>query len=271
MTVVLHPLNQQRSKYLYIEAPCTNNKQRAAELARNHHVYIDMEVPITSDEKLIMKVKLLRNGDNIYTIQYQNLFSGLIVRTDSKHIFDHVDIEIRTPAGEWQEEKNVYDTPPDDYESRVNTVLRYAERLSNRRIGIEYWIPNLVRHRRDLVYSNFDSFQHLMETKSAFTDIARLVSLELYARTGQTNYSDTQITEMITRGFLKCQEYEHQNNNRPLKIFQNWIQKGRDDYLMPFQVITESDSPWLACFDDNAREITCEGVQILGKVSYENR
>ncbi len=100
MTIVLHPLNQQRSKYIYIESPCSGNSRHATELARDYHVYIDMDVPITGDEKLVMKVKMKKKVDSnnnpiiIYTIQYQNLFSGLIVRTDSKHIFDHIDIEI---------------------------------------------------------------------------------------------------------------------------------------------------------------------------------
>jgi len=174
------------------------------------------------------------------------------------------------PSGDWQEEKNVYNTPPDDYESRVNTVLRYAERLSNRRIGIEYWIPNLVRLKPNVVYSNFDSYQQSMNIRSAHTDVARLVSLELFAASGETNYSNSQIGEMISKGFLQCQRYEYQNN-RPLKIYRNLIQQGRNDSLMPFQIISESDSRWRTCFDNNANEVTCDDVQLLGKVSYKSR
>ena len=55
-------------------------------------------------------------------------------------------------------------TPPDDYEARVNSVLRYSERF-NQRIGIEYWLQNIVNFERDLVYQLFDEFQKSFKIK----------------------------------------------------------------------------------------------------------
>lgn len=137
-------------------------------------------------------------------------------------------------------------------------------------MGVDYWVLNVAGHKRDLVYSCFDSCQNSMRLKSAQTDIARLVSLELLTAHGGTNYTDGQIEAMITRGFQRCKRYESQND-KPLKIYENWIQEQRNDVIFPFPItaiIDNQSSIWRTCFDENANEVTCDDVQLLGKVSY---
>ena len=166
-------------------------------------------------------------------------------------------------------------TPPDDYEARVNSVLRYSERF-NQRIGIEFWLQNIVNFERDLVYQLFDEFQKSFKIKSSHTDVARLVSLELM-NSQDFNYSAEvkrrEIRNLISRGFQKCRQFERKSK-RPLKIYRNLIQKNRDDMLFPFSIFAMTDSKsevWQTCFDHNGNEVTCNDVKPLGKVSYRYR
>jgi hypothetical protein len=278
MTIILYPVKHDFSKYIYIKAPCNGDGKKAREIANEHHIYIDTEIAVTPNEHLIMKVKLFKklNDQNkpilIYTIQYQNLKTGKIIRTDSKHAFYHIDIEELDEKGKWQEIKKIYDSPPDDYEARVNSVLRYSERF-NKRIGIEYWLQNIVNFKRDLVYELFDHFQDTFKIRSSHTDVARLISVELM-NSQDFNYGAKEIKEkirnMISIGFQKCKRYEHKNK-RPLKIYRNLIQRKRDDMLFPFAILAITDSKsqvWQTCFDRNGDEVTCKDVKPLGKVSY---
>lgn len=115
MTILLYIAG---SKYIYIESPCSGSDLNAVKLARDYHIYIDTKFPIGDNAELIMKANTSKqfggNGNPIsnYTIQYQDLPNQptKIVRTDSSHAFEHIDIEILT-GGKWTQEKNVYDTP----------------------------------------------------------------------------------------------------------------------------------------------------------------
>ena len=112
MTILLHPVKRDYSKYIYIKAPCNGNGTKAKEIATEYHVYIDTKIAITPNDLLIMKVKMFKklNGQNKpilkYTIQYQNLKTGKIIRTDNEHAFQHIDIEEQEANGKWHQIKN---------------------------------------------------------------------------------------------------------------------------------------------------------------------
>jgi hypothetical protein len=276
LPVVLYPVTyppEQTSKYIYFESPYTGTDHQGIRLAREYHIYVDTKIPITNDETLLMMMKVYKklgiDGKPIiqFRIQYQSVMHDTVIRADNYEPFPHIDIE---PYNNLQKKqiKNIFDTDPSDYEAGVNTVLRYAERMCNRRIGIEYWLRNLVEYDRELVYSIFDSKQTQTSINSSHADVARLVSFELLTHTQDVVYSNTDLSNMVERAFSLCKQYEIQHH-RPLKIHSNLVWKHSNESLMPFPIIAYSGiSKWYTCFDSNADEVPCNDGKILGKASY---
>jgi hypothetical protein len=149
-------------------------------------------------------------------------------------------------------------------------VLRYAERHGNPMVGVDYWLNNLTSFRKELIYISFKSAQSILDINTAFTDVARLVSLDILTKKGEYIYGFDDFTKHVTSKFVYCWNYER-TNHRPLKISKNLIQQDINENLFPFLVIMKSEDGPLKprVFDVRGNELPSENVKLLGKTSYE--
>jgi hypothetical protein len=282
LTQFLYPLTyplDKNDKFLYLTALKSVNKKYVHDLIRQYHIFIDIEIPITKNETLTMSLKVLRllDRDNAnpilkYKVMYRNTDSNLRIRSDNGHIgangrpFPHIDLEIPNKGNT----KMVFDTDPSDYEASVNTVLRYAERFSPM-IGVDYWLHNLTNFRRDQIHFLFRTHQRSLNISTAITDVARLVSVDLWTRKGEYIYHFNDFNQLIASKFVRCLGYER-TKRRPLKISKNLIQQKVDMNLFPCPVILNStDGPLKPrVLNIMGNELPSDSVRLLGKTTYEN-
>lgn len=236
--IVLFPIDNNGVHYWYLESPYNANYNvDIKKYLKKYSSYIDLELPISKHEKIYSKLKVPINDNKIrYTIQYFNSLKDIKIRTDlGLHSYPHIDIETKD-----QTQKNVYDTDPYDYEACINTVLRYAERISNKFVGIHYWLYPLMNYNAKLIHSYINSIEKLLELYKlnvSLTDISRLISIELY-KIGQKNkrLNNIDILEILSHQFMKTLEYE-QKFKRPLKISKNMLPN--DIRVLPFSMISQ--------------------------------
>jgi hypothetical protein len=269
-TKVLYPTSypiDRYSNYLYLECPPpVDHISEASKLIKEYHVFAEIELQIAINEiiRTNLKVykKLDKNNNTItkYTIQYEDRSNNTIIRADNEHSYPHIDLLLPHR----NKEKRIFDTDPSDYEAGVNTVLRYAELYNRRTVGIDYWLFNLVR---DLIYLLFNTTRGFFNACTAYTDVARLVSIEmLTAKKEEINYTIDDLSRAITNKFLRCKQFE-EVHNRPLKISKNLIQFGVKDNLFPFPIITTN--PFISIFDTDGNELPVTGNFFpLGKTTF---
>jgi hypothetical protein len=220
-------------------------------LIREYHIFIDIEIPITKAEIMIMSLKVLRQLDKAnanpilkYKVMYHNTENNLRIRSDNGHIengqrYPHIDLEMP----DMEKKKMVFDTDPSDYEASINTVLRYAERYSNPMVGVNYWLRNLVTFKTDLIYFLFNNQKRFAGTSTAFTDVAKLVSADIWTNGGETIYDFEALNKLTAHRFVFCRIYE-QTKHRPLKISKNLIQQNANTNLFPCPIFMDSsDGP----------------------------
>ncbi len=63
-------------------------------------------------------------------------------------------------------------------------MLKYAECFSPM-IGVDYWLHNLTSFRMDQIYFLFRTHQRSLNISTAFTDVTRLVSVDLWTRSSE--------------------------------------------------------------------------------------
>lgn len=277
-TQLLYPLNQpldvNDSKFLYLTALKSANKKQIQDLIGKFHVYIDTEIPIYRNAKLTMSLQVLRlldknTGNPImkYKVMYSEIGNDLRIRADNGHPFPHIDLELPNKTSE----KVVFDTDPTDYEASVNVVLRYAERHSNPLVGVDYWLNNLASFRMNEIYFLFRTHQRSLNTITAFTDVARLVSVEILTRKDPYVYNFHDYNQLIGSNFVRCWNYER-INHRPLKLSKSLIPHEVNQNLFPFPIIMHSEDLPLKprVFDIRGNELPSENVRLLGKTTEEN-
>jgi hypothetical protein len=203
---------------VYLTALKSVNKKQIHDLIGKFHIYIDTERLFTQYATLTMSLQVLRLLDNDtgspimkYKVMYREIESNLRIRADNGHPFPHIDLELPHKTSE----KMVFDTDPSDYEASVNTVLRFAERHGNPMVGVDYWLNNLTSFRKELIYVSFKSAKGILDTSTAFTDVARLVSLDILTKKGEYIYDFSDLTKLITSKFVYCRNYER-TSHRPL-------------------------------------------------------
>ena len=156
--IILYPIDYNNGlNYWYLEAPYNpDNCLDVKECLNKYRTYIDLELPINNDEIIYSKIRIPIKDNKIkYTFQYFNSLTNIRIRTDiGKHSFPHIDIETKD-----KKLKNLYDTDPSDYEASINTILRYAERLSNKFIGFHYWLYSFMNYNDKLIYSYLKTFE----------------------------------------------------------------------------------------------------------------
>lgn len=272
---LIYPL-ERNDKYFYLTAVKSHDRKSIRDLIKKYHIFIDIEIQITQNETFTMYLQVFREldaGTSYPKIKYKVMYlskddSGknpTNIRADNFHPYPHVDIELP----KMPKETNVFDIDPSDYEASVNTVLRYAERSKNKMIGVDFWLHNLTSFRKDLVHIAFNSAQSVLNTQTAFTDVARLVSLDILTIKGEVIYDfDTLTRRLITSKFVYCRRYED-TNHRPLKISKNLIQQDISANIFPFPIILRSEDGPLKprVFDARGNELPNDGVHLLGKTT----
>jgi competence CoiA-like predicted nuclease len=126
----------------------------------------------------------------------------------------------------------------------LTAVLRYAEYYNSPMIGVDYWLFNMMGAKKELrylIHSSFKNAKMFLNPQTSFTDIARLISVDVY-RANQAYYSSNDLSSLIVRKLNYCKQYE-QLNRRPIKISKNLIQDGIDSNLFPFPLIADSTTP----------------------------
>lgn len=279
-TQFLYPLIypfEMNDKYLYLAAIKSNNKKHVRDLLKKYHIFIDIEVQMTRNETFTMYLQVFRELDsNItypkikYKVMYLSKSEGgrnpTNIRADNFHPYPHIDLELP----DMPKETKMFDTDPSDYEASVNTVLRYAEYYKNKMTGVDFWLHNLTIFRKEL-YIAFKSAQSIIDITTSFTDVARLVSLDILTKKGEVIYDFSDLTKLVTSKFMYCLNYEH-INHRPLKISKNLIQQDINMNLFPFPIILKSEDGPLKprVFDIRGNELPSDSVHLLGKTTYEN-
>lgn len=266
--IILYPIDYNELKYWYLEGPYNpNNCLNIKECLKKYRTYIDLELPINNDEIIYSKLKIpITDNKIIYTFQYFNSLTNIRIRTDiGKHTYPHIDIETKD-----QKLKNVYDTDPSDYEASINTILRYAERMSNKFIGFHYWLYTFMNYNDRLIYSYLKIFEEYFKNFNlnvSLTDIARLTSIELY-KIGQENkiLNDEDISRLIVQQFMKALKYE-QEFKRPLKMSRNVFAKNIN--ILPFPVILQN-KPISLIVDNLGNIVDNKGWKPTGIVTYKN-
>jgi hypothetical protein len=265
--IILFPIDYDNGiKYWYLESPYNPNyKVDIKKHLKKYTTYIDFELSISKQEIIYSKLRVPKKDNKIlYTIQYFNIVKNIKIRTDlGVHRYPHIDIEI-----EDQKHTNVYDTDPYDYEASINTILRYAERISNKFVGVLYWLYSLMNYNDKLIYSYISSIKKSLEPfklNVSLTDISRLVSIELY-KIAQKNkiLNDTDILELLAHQFMKALEYE-QKYKRPLKISKNILPN--DICVLPFPMIS-LDNPISLIVDSFGNVVDNTGFIPTGTVTY---
>jgi hypothetical protein len=114
--------NTKFSKFWYLETPSSSNYTcEALELIRKYNIFIDVELPISTNEiirtNLRVHKKLDVNNSPItkYTIQYEDTNNNSTIRADNGHTFPHIDLQLPNK----QKEKRIFDTDPEDYEANL--------------------------------------------------------------------------------------------------------------------------------------------------------
>jgi hypothetical protein len=273
-TNLLYPLSYpitSNTNFYYFELPSSNTTgSNLSELIQKYDIYIDTEIPITNTERILMDLKLYKKlGSNNklnlqYKVLYQDQNNKTIIRADNNHPYQHIDLELPNR----NKEKKVFDTDPSDYEASINSVLRYAEFYNNPMIGVNYWLFNLVSFKKELIHSFFNTANTSLKPYTAFTDIARLISVDIFSANQETYYDFNSLSNLIVRKFIHCKIFEEQNR-RPLKISKNLIQTGIKTNLLPFPIFADSKTPVTRkVFDRNGNELPDIQVNLKGKTSF---
>jgi hypothetical protein len=272
--MILYPLNypiEQNDKYWYFESPYVNvNNTKCLELIQEYHVYVETAIPITANEIIRMNLKVRKKlgRDNKlvtqYTIQYHDSSNNTIIRADNDHPYQHIDLKLPNN----NQEKRVFDTDPSDYEAAINTVLRYAEIYNNRSIGVDYWLFNVASFNKDLLHVFFTSCKASLGTLTSFTDIARLVSVDMLTAKGEVSYDYDGLARVITPKFIESMQFEGKHK-RPIKISKNRIQAREKTDLLPFPIIIDSVTPVInKVLDNSGNELPGYKVNLKGKTSF---
>jgi hypothetical protein len=272
--LILYPLKyplEQNDKYWYFESPYVNvNSVIDLELIQKYHVYAETVIPITTNQIIRMTLRIHKKLDKTnrfvtqYTIQYEDNSNKMVIRADNYHAYEHIDLKLPN----MNQEKRVFDTDPSDYEAAINTVLRYAEFYSNRFIGVDYWLFNLVSFNKELIHVFFNSSKVYLDTHTAFTDIARLVSVDILTAENETNYDFGGLAQVIIPKFIECKQFE-EKHRRPIKISKNLIQRGKQTNLLPFPIVVDSMTPVAnKVLDNSGKELPGYTVNIKGKTSF---
>src|SRR5215216_693550 len=272
MTTVIYPLSytlEDNTKYWYFSSPSAKfNQSAVSSLIQKYHVYVETKIQLSSSERIIMDLKVhKKTGKHLQPIQYRIVYidelDSTVIRADGDHSYPHIDIELPNK----EKVTNVFDTYPYDYETGINTVLRYVEFYKNWKAGIDYWLFNLLEFRRELLYSYFKSNKKFLQPLSSFTDIARLVSIDHTVRQGELFFSDEDIARLITRNFLRCKIHE-EKYNRPLKVSRNLIPQENNTIILPFPIIAVSKIPSITkVYDIQGKKLPNVKVDIIGKTT----
>jgi hypothetical protein len=272
--LILYPLKyplEQNDRYWYFESPYVNvGSAKVLELIQKYHIYAETVIPITTNEIIRMNLKIHKKLDNTnryvtqYTIQYEDNSNKMIIRADNYHAYEHIDLKLPKK----NQEKRVFDTDPSDYEAAINTVLRYAEFYNNRFIGVDYWLLNLVSFNKELIHVFFNSSKVYLDTHTAFTDIARLVSVDILTAGSETNYDFGGLAQAITPKFIECKQFEVKHR-RPIKISKNLIQRGKQTNMLPFPIIVDSMTIVVnKVLDNSGNELPGCTAYMKGKTSF---
>jgi hypothetical protein len=276
-TRILYPLSHHKggnTKFWYLETPSSSNYNcEALGLIRKYNIFIDVELPISTNEiirtNLRVHKKLDVNNSPItkYTIQYEDTNNNCTIRADNGHTFPHIDLQLPNK----QKEKRIFDTDPEDYEASINSVLRYAEFYNNQYSGVDYWLFNITAFKADLIHSFFNTTRGHINVSTAFTDIARLAAVEIQTATEEINYGDERLARNIVNKFIRCKEYEEMYK-RPLKIAKNLIQSDVDTILFPFPIFFTNEVQFVSkIYDNTGNEIPAAGSFFpLGKTTFRN-
>jgi hypothetical protein len=235
---VIQPVNHQLVRYWYSRV---TYKQDVPDLdlksiVKKYDVYAEADIPLTATETVNMRLKILKKGDKIYTMQYRDDSKQLKIRTDSAHDFPHIDIEL---PGQKQDKRKLKN-PPSDYESSINTILRIAEQMNNPLIGPTYWLfPSAIF--KSQIIASFPQFQAIYNVKTAYTDIARFASIKAIneTRLGKT-LGVREYMELIRAEFEECGRKEELNGGIPLEATE--IIYPKDIILMPFNIVAPPSS-----------------------------
>ena len=276
MTTVLFPMRyplEDNTMYWYFCSPATNFVHSDVyDLIQKYHLWAQTEIQVSSNERILLDLKIhKKTGKHYQPLQYRIVYADssdhAVIRADGDHPYPHIDIELSNK----EKVTNVFDTYPYDYETGINTVLRYVELYKNRKIGIDYWLFNLLEYKRELLYSYFESNRRFLQPISSFTDIARLVSLDHAVRPGELILSDEDLARLITRNFLQCKIHE-EKFNRPLKVSRNLIPQENNTIILPFPIKAVSNIPSIKkVYGVNGKELTDVKVDIVGKTTELSR
>lgn len=236
----LFSINHSDAKYYYIE---TSNAKDTIyvdlnDLIRKYDLWAEAVIPITIKEIIDMKLKILKNGDIKYTMQYRKPDIKLQIRTDDAHGFPHIDVERNGSP----QEKIILNSKPEDYEASINTILRFVEKKINRHIGARYWLlPTLFSDIGNAVIQLFDLYQMEHNIKTTYTDIARFLCLNIIRDTSDDKKLEiSDYSRMIDHNFRICKEQEDKNGDIPIESKSIQHINGID--MLPFPVIIPSTS-----------------------------
>src|SRR5918992_1683592 len=103
MTTVLFPLSfplEQNTIYWYFYFPATNFDQLIVpNLIRKYHLCVQTEIQISSNERLILDIKVHKKiGEHYQPVQYRIVYTDsldhTVIRADGDHPYPHIDIEL---------------------------------------------------------------------------------------------------------------------------------------------------------------------------------
>jgi hypothetical protein len=177
---VLYHIQNSVFNYGYIRITYNNPTSiNIKEVAKTHRIYALANIPLSTNERVNMKLMVIRNGPTKYTIQYHDVPKGVIIRSDNFHRYRHIDIELPhkrlppIPLSNLTDDTDMQNS----YEFIMNCILHTAERYTNPLVGVIYWLPASILPA-DLL-SLFITLRSKYGLRMSLSVIARTIHMDI--------------------------------------------------------------------------------------------
>ena len=144
----LYSTDPSMTQFEYFRVTYQPSKPRipVSELVKKFKIFADANIPITRTESIDMSLKISKDGNENYTMQYRDNSKELRIRCDTEHGKPHVDIE-------WPghpQDKSWLEKEPKNYDEAIDLYSHEGRRKqsSNRRHVLDYVSTPYTQRRK---------------------------------------------------------------------------------------------------------------------------
>lgn len=89
----IFPIERKEARFCHIQVPLNYTELDSKDYLQKYSLCAYAKIPLSKDEFIDVKLKVLRKGGTKYTMKYRNHSLGITIKTDDAPGFPHIDLE----------------------------------------------------------------------------------------------------------------------------------------------------------------------------------